>query len=223
MKKYKYIISILLVLNFNLNAKYEDKEPARTTKEDLELLKKFNTLSYNITKYKIDTCKQNKITSLIYKNRSTKYHYNKLKVDIRGRLSNREQTTTSEGDQTRNRELISLSAIYPIFDKKTDLQIKNKKIQHKLLVIDEVAKYCKAKDKKVLLKNKLDFLYLKQIRAKTREQVGQIYLDDRLKIIENILDAKSKYLEVQRELQTYRLKLLNKIEDSHKKDLEKLL
>ena len=76
---YKYLISILLVLNSILLAKYEDFSPDKTTHEDLKILKNFEKLIYKSTNISTNNeCAQEKIVNFIYRNKIEEFDYNKL-------------------------------------------------------------------------------------------------------------------------------------------------
>lgn len=60
-------------------------------------------------------------------------------------------------------------------------------------MIDEVSKYCNLKNDIQIINHEIDLLNLKQIRAKAREDTGQIYLDDRITLIEEIIKRKMNY------------------------------
>ncbi len=76
---YKYLISILIVLNSFLLAKYEDISPDKTTHEDLKILKNFEKQIYKSTNISTNNeCAQEKIVNFIYRNKIEEFDYNKL-------------------------------------------------------------------------------------------------------------------------------------------------
>ena len=123
----------------------------------------------------------------------------------------------------RDRASIGLVATYPIFDERTDLEIKKKELTYKNSLIDDVAKYCNSKNKIELLTQDIELLNLKQIRAKVREDTGQIYLDDRIKLIEDIITKKNELTNTTIEFQSMKLKLINKVKENSIKHLKELL
>lgn len=221
---YKFLISILIVLNSLLLAKYEDLNPAATTKEDIEILKKFEKTIYSKTYVSSTKCNQSKIVQFINSNKIEKFDYNKLLVKLNGQINNSENYTNEEGNyQNRDRANIQLNATYPIFDKKTDLEIKKKKLKFKEDLISEVSNYCEAKNEISILENTIDLLNLKQIRAKAREDSGQIYLDERIDLIEKIIDTKNKLNKSNIKFESLKLQLLNKVQNSSINKLKEIL
>lgn len=220
----KYIISFLLVFNSLLLAKYEDKTPTKTTSDDLEILKEFKSLLYSKTSITAIRCKQNEIISFINKNKAEQFDYNKLLVKLNGQINNNESFTDSEGTyQDRDRANIQLTATYPIFDKKTDIEITKKRIKFRSDVIDKVSKYCQLKNDLSILEHEIDLLNLKQIRAKAREDAGQIYLDERIELIEEIIDKKNDFIKTSIDFNTMKLQLINKVKNHKQNELEGLL
>lgn len=221
----KYIISILLVFNSLLLAKYEDSSPNKTTKDDLMLIKDFKKLSYNLSSLdSLSNCNIKQISNTIFLHKADKLDYSKLVVNLTASISNSSSTKDNEGTyQNRDKQNIMLKATYPLFDKKTDLEIKRKKLKSKKDILDVSSKYCTKKDELLILQNELDLLNLKQIRAKAREEAGLINLDERVKLLEEILIKKKSILKTKREIESIKLKLLNKIEPKYSYMLEDLL
>ena len=126
----KYFISFLLVLNCLLLAKYEDNSPALTTKEDLKILQNFENLIYHNTDIDEFKCNQLKILTFININKVEKIDYNKLLIKINAQINNSDNYSDSEGTlKDRDRANIQLTATYPLYDKKTDIDIKKRKIK----------------------------------------------------------------------------------------------
>jgi hypothetical protein len=221
---YKFFISILIVLNSLLLAKYEDSTPERTTHQDLEILQDFKKLMYNKTKFNHKECNQEEIIEFIYINKIEEFDYNKLLIKINGQINNNENLSDEDGTyRDRDRASIQLAATYPIFDKKTDNEINKKKLSYKNTLIEEVEKYCNSKNKIQIINHEIDLLNLKQIRAKTREDTGQIYLDDRIILIEEIIKKKNELSTTTIEFQSMKLKLINKVKESSIIHLKELL
>lgn len=221
---YKFFISILIVLNSLLLAKYEDSTPERTTHQDLEILQDFKKLMYNKTKISSNECDQEKIIEFIYINKIEEFDYNKLLIKINGQINNNESFHDEDGTyRDRDRASIQLAATYPIFDKKTDNEINKKKLTYKNTLIDEVSKYCNLKNDIQIINHEIDLLNLKQIRAKAREDTGQIYLDDRITLIEEIIKKKNELSTTTIEFQSMKLKLINKVKESSIIHLKELL
>lgn len=221
---YKFFISILIVLNSLLLAKYEDSTPERTTHQDLEILQDFKKLMYNKTKINSNECNQEEIIEFIYINKIEEFDYNKLLIKINGQINNNENLSDEDGTyRDRDRASIQLAATYPIFDKKTDNEINKKKLSYKNTLIEEVEKYCNSKNKIQIINHEIDLLNLKQIRAKTREDTGQIYLDDRIILIEEIIKKKNELSTTTIEFQSMKLKLINKVKESSITHLKELL
>lgn len=94
---YKFLISILIVLNSLLLAKYEDTSPEKTTHQDLEILQDFKKLMYNKTKISSNECDQEKIIEFIYINKIEEFDYNKLLIKINGQINNNESFHDEDG------------------------------------------------------------------------------------------------------------------------------
>jgi hypothetical protein len=221
---YKYLISIFLVLNSFLIADYEDNSPQKTTHEDLEILKDFEKLLYSKTSILLNECKQNEIISFIELFKAEEFEYNKLLVNLNSQVSSTDNFNDTDGSyRDRDKSSIQLAATYPIFDKKTDIEISKKKLQYKSSLIDDVSKYCELKNKLDVIKHEIDLLNLKQIRAKAREDTGQIYLDDRITLIEEIIKKKNDFSKTTIDFNTMKLQLLNKVKASKEEELKGLL
>lgn len=221
---YKLLISIFLVLNSLLLAKYEDTSPEQTTKKDIKLLQKFEKTLYSKTYIKPIKCNQSKIVNFINSNKIEKFDYNKLLVKLNGQINTGENFTDEEGTyKDRDRANIQLNATYPIFDKKTDIEIKKKRLKFKEGIINEVSKYCEIKNEIEILNHQIDLLNLKQIRAKAREDAGQIYLDERIELIEEIIDKKNDFIKTSIDFNTMKLQLINKVKNHKQNELEGLL
>lgn len=220
----KYITSILLILNSLLIAKYEDNSPTLTTKNDLEILKGFENLIYDETKFSNYKCDISSITNLIYSNKKYDFDYSRLTINIHSQINNEERFSDNNGTiQDRDRASIQLQATYPIYDKKTDIEIQKKKVEFKSKLLDNVSKYCELKNDISILTNKLNLLNLKQLRAKAREDSGQIYLDDRITLIEEIIDTKNQISKYNLTIENLKLQLLNLIKKSKSKKLKEML
>lgn len=221
---YKFLMSILIVLNSLLLAKYEDKSPQKTTHEDLEILQDFKKLVYDKTKSSVNSCNQESIIEFININKSETFDYNKMLINLVGQVNSTNGILDSDGTyKDRDRASVGLVATYPIFDERTDLEIKKKELTYKNTLIDDVAKYCTLKSKIEILTHDIELLNLKQIRAKAREDTGQIYLDDRVKLIEDIISKKNDLATTTIEFQSMKLKLINKVKESSILHLKELL
>lgn len=222
---YKYLISILIVLNSILIAKYEDTSPDKTTHQDLEILQDFKKLMYKSTDISTTNgCEQEKIVNFIYRNKIEEFDYNKLLVNLNTQVSSSDTLNDVDGTyRDRDRASIQLAATYPLYDNKTDIEIKKKKVKYKSDLINEVSKYCNLKNKLFITEHEIDLLNLKQLRAKAREDTGQIYLDDRITLIEDIIKKKNELSKTSIEFNTIKLQLLNKIKLSKENELKGLL
>lgn len=221
---FKYLISIILVLNYYLLAKYEDSSPEKTTHEDLKILKNFEKLLYSKTSISLNECKQNEIIDFITLYKIEKFDYNKLLVNLNGQVNSNNTIDDAEGTyRDRDRASVQIAATYPLFDMKTDIEIKKKKVKFRSDLITSVSKYCNLKNNLDIINHEIDLLNLKQIRAKAREDTGQIYLDDRITLIEEIIKKKNEFSKTSIEFNTIKLQLLNKVEVHKKDELKGLL
>lgn len=221
---FKYFISTILVFNSFLHAKYEDISPDKTTHQDLVILKDFEKLLYSNTYITLNECKQNEIINFINLYKIEKFDYNKLLINLNSQVSSNDTINDSEGTyRDRDRASVQLSATYPLYDMKTDIEIKRKKVKYKNTLITEVSKYCGLMNDLSILKHEIDLLNLKQIRAKAREDTGQIYLDDRITLIEEIIKKKNDFTKTTIDFNTIKLQLLNKVKTSKEDELKRLL
>lgn len=220
----KFLICFILVFNSFILAKYEDKNPSYTSPDDIKLLRHFENKLYKNTTVKEFKCEQLKLVTFINKNKIEKFDYNKLLVKVNAQVNNSEYYSDTDGSyKDRDRASVQLNASYNIFDKKTDLQIKKKQLEFRENIINDISKYCEYKNDLLIIENNIDLLNLKQIRSKAREDSGQIYLDERITLIEKIIDKKNEFNTISIKLDSIKLMLLNKVKTSAKKKLKGLL
>jgi len=220
----KFFICIILVFNSLILAKYEDKNPSYTSHDDINLLRHFENKLYKNTIIKTFKCKQLTLVTFINRNKIEKFDYNKLLVKVNAQVNNSEYYSDTDGSyKDRDRASIQLNASYNIFDKKTDLQIKKKQLEFRETIINDVSKYCEYKNELQIIENNINLLNLKQIRSKAREDSGQIYLDERITLIEKIITKKNEFNTISIKLDSIKLMLLNKVKTSAKESLKDLL
>lgn len=220
----KFFICIILVFNSLILAKYEDKNPSYTSPDDINLLRHFEDKLYKNTIIKTFKCEQLTLVTFINRNKIEKFDYNKLLVKVNAQVNNSEYYSDTDGSyKDRDRASIQLNASYNIFDKKTDLQIKKKQLEFRETLINDVSKYCEYKNELLIIENNINLLNLKQIRSKAREDSGQIYLDERITLIEKIITKKNEFNTISIKLDSIKLMLLNKVKTSAKKSLKDLL
>lgn len=217
-----------IALHLNLHAiDYIDKNPSEATKEDLHLMREFDQLSYKLTDSKIKTLHVGKIYSFILQNLKYKISIEKLSINLTGSTgySNSQYDYETNGVSKKNKYYakIGIDFDYPIFDEKTEKSRKQEQIKNKNELLIKIEKYASFYNSLQTYQRELSYQRLLQVRAKLQVKSGVKYLDDKLSILEKILDLQSKISDVKTELHVYKNILLNYVHEYQKNELEKLL
>jgi len=171
-------------------------DPSKVTKEDLEILKKFENLVYKIT------TKKEKINDFDLYRKITFCLEKKEKWIDRLKIYAKFEATAA--NKSESNLLGSVGIQYNIFDPQEAKKANQGYLQKKQNAISLVTKYLLQVQKIKQLEEELKYLKLKEIRLKARQKTGVINLDDRLKNLEKILN-------VRKELQNAKINLFDLI------------
>lgn len=208
------------------NKKYYDRHPEKITENDLKLLETINKRAYDATEVKKDGVRADLIYSFIVSHRRHISEYDRLKVT----------TTLDVGSRTRNpysqsynynpiesKQFYSayVELTYPIYDKRTDMRIKNETLRYNLSIADKVKEYAEAYDDMLQYADTLNFLRLKQRVVKGEALSGVKSRDEWLQILDQIRLAKIGLRKARSSVRALRVYLLTLTTDP--KGLMKLL
>jgi len=221
---FSFIIIIFLFLISGAYADdFKDKNASSVTKYDLELMHEFDNLAYDLSDVKLKSLNINKIYSFIIKYKSYIIDYNLLTIDFKVGMGTDDYDYVSDRERDKNYKNISVNLVYPIYDNKIKKEIKNKKLEYKFKILDEINKYSKLRDKLIGLERELKFKRLIQIREKLQVKKAIKYLDDKLKTIEYILKLQNDILNTKSNIISAKLRLLNYVKPSFREKLKELL
>lgn len=213
------LILFLLLTALLFSESYRDTKPGTVSKSDLELLKSFEKLSYDIADHSHDTKRSSirDIVNFIRKHKTYSLERNlwRLKVVSAGGYKSKTAYDNYNAGITEEREYSTggvpyykagLQFEYPIIDAKEKQLISKNKLVFEQKVVTSVSVYFNDKTKLQSKRTLLEFLRLKQRRSKVRQHAAVESLDDRISIIEKILATQediallSVSVEKQREL-----------------------
>lgn len=220
----RYFLILFVLFSFVYANDFIDKNASSVTKQDLELMKEFDNLAYDLSDEELKPLDITAIYNFIKLHKEYITDYSLATVDFKASagIDNYDyENSTYKRDKEFQRASISLN--YPIFDEKTRKDIKNKKMEYKFKILDEIKKYVNLRDKFIGYKRELKFNRLVQIKEKLQVKKGVKYLDDKLKTIEKILDLQNKILEVKSELVISESNLLNYVKNPYREKLKELL
>ena len=197
------LITLFLLLPIVIFAEsYIDTKPGTVSKSDLELLKSFEKLSYDIADHSHDTKKSSirDIVNFIRRHKTYSLDRNlwRLKVVSAGGYKSKTAYDNYNSGILDDREYqtggvpyykAGLQFEYPIIDEKEKQLISKSKLVFEQKVVSSVSDYFDDRTKLQSKKRLLELLRLKQRRSKVRQYAGVENLDDRIKIIEKILAA----------------------------------
>ena len=196
--------SIIILVCYSYADTYRDINPHKIIKKDIDTLNKFDETIYNIADSAGDknTISISKIYHFISEHRAMINDYSRLKVYAKGEIGSRTRRAIGElGDSytlvdevTNSREYyaVAVGVSYPIYDKKTEKQIRNERISQDSKILDYISSYAEAVAKVRSLKEELHIVQLIQIRDKSLVKTGIKYLDERIKTIERLHAVRQK-------------------------------
>jgi len=215
----KKIIIIFLIIF--VRADYENIKPSRITKNDLNITKNFENIANKIINKEPKQINIQKIYQTIIKHSKLKYKVNNLK--LYATATARRQVYSEAEQQEPTSAFIGITAKYNLLDDKEKRDIQKQNITLKQQIINDINNFAQNKEQIQNDKQKLELLKLKNIRAKTRQKAGIINLDDRIKIIDDILKIKQNIRENEQKETILKLKLLNYVKDEYQIKLKRLL
>ena len=215
---------------------YFDTSPERVSKADLELLKSFERLSYDVADHSHDA-KRSSIRDIVnfirsHKSYSIERNLWKLKVVSAGGYKSKTAYDNYNAGITEEREYSTggvpyykagLQFEYPILDEKEKHLIDKNKMVFEQKIVNAVSGYFDIKTKIQSKKTLLKFLRLKQRRSKVRQYAGVESLDDRIGIIEKILSTQEDIAVLSVTIEKERELLISFVLISYRPKLKKML
>ena len=117
--------------------------------------------------------------------------YSRVKVALRGKVGSQTKNLNSNYTDGDNREFYSiyLELSYPLLDKKTEIDMKNKALQYNLSIMQKVEDCAKAYMNYHAELNKLHYLRMKYKSLKGEYITGIKGRDERFQILEKLQQA----------------------------------
>lgn len=209
--------------------RYYDKAPDKITRQDLSILKKFNTLAYDLTEDEGRDIRVDLIYRFIVTHKAHRNEYEKLKVTTSlsvGSRTRRMYDGDNEADYDEalnNREFYNayIKLTYPLWDDKTEMRIHNDTLKYNLTLVDKIREYADAYNAMIEYAGEVKFLRLKQRVWKGEELTGVKYRDEWLTLLDSLRKANSNLRKARATVRALRVYLLNMTTDP--KGLMKLL
>lgn len=229
------IISIALLATLLYANDYKDTDPMRVT--NLPELKKLDKLAYELVEDDhTNTIDTKKVFNFILNHKSYILGYSLLKVNARGKIGNRTRRASIEGvdedistinssgfPDDYNYYDVGVALTYPLYDEKTAKNINNEAVEYKVKLLDIIKEYQEELATHTNLTDRREYYRLLQLRAKARQKTGQIYLDERLKIMEEILKLNEKLRSNKIAIDGMKMILLNYVKEPYQEELERML
>lgn len=210
---------------------FRDKNPNKITTRDLDILRGFDTSLNSLVEKKHTRLDIKRIYTFILNNRAIIIDYNRVRGYAKAEIGSRTRRSVLDDDidttlldelgNSREYYAVAVGATYPIWDKKTDKDINNKKLLENAKLIDLISLYSTSKTNIKLFESELELLRLKQIRDKAQVKTGMEYITARITTLEQIHDTHLKLDLEYIKLDKLYLKLLNNTTD--KEGLKRLL
>jgi len=201
---------------------YYDKNSSSVTKYDLELMQEFDKLVYELSDKEPKSLDINAIYKFIKIHKKYITDYSLAKVNLTA-STGIDSSYTNDSDRKREYSKVGIQLTYPIFDPKSNKDMQNKKLEYNFKILDEIKQYVKLRNQLIAKQRELKFNRLIQIKQKLQVKKAVIYLNEKLKTIEQILNLQNDILDIKSNLQISKTTLLNYVKDSYKKQLEELL
>jgi hypothetical protein len=229
------LIIILSLSTLLFANSYKDHDPMNIT--NLSELKKLDKLAYELVEEDhVNTIETSKVFRYILEHKSYILGYSLLKVNARAKVGNRTRRAALEGtdeDITNinssgfpddyNYYDVGLALTYPLYDEKTSKHINNETVIYKSKLLDIIKEYQEELASHTNLEDRREYYRLLQLRAKARQKTGQIYLDERLVVMEKILNVNEKLRSSKIAIAGMKMILLNYVKDAYQEELEKML
>lgn len=213
---------IFLFIFLNFSKIYAD-DPTQITPQNIETLKNFDNLTYQLTNKNYKSLNINKIYNFIQTNKIYKSDFSKLEINLKASAGIDDYDYKNETQRDKNFKKIYLEIEYPIFDEKTKKEKLQNIIKDNNSILKTIQQYAKYYNDFEAGKLKLEFLNLQLIRDKVQVKSGVKNLDDKLARIDKILEAKNNLIETKNLITIYKNILLNYVSNSAKFQLQNLL
>jgi len=216
-----FIVSLLCF--YSVADDYFDKNASKITKYDLELMQQFDKLIYQLSDQKLKELDIDAIYNFIRLHKRYILDYSLAKVSVSASTGIDDYDYVNESERDKKYSKASIQFSYPLFDPKTTKDIKNKKIDYNFKILDEISKYNKLRNQLISKQRKLKFNRLVQIKEKLQVKKGVIYLDEKVKTMEKILDLQNDILDIRSNLIISKANLLNYVKPSFRSKLKEML
>lgn len=219
---YFLIMSFLSTILYSSD--FFDYNSSLISKDDLKLMQSFDKTIYKLSDEKIKTLDLEKIFNFIDLHKQYITDYSLAKIDLKASAGIDDYDySRSNLKRDKNFKQISINLEYPLFDEKTKKNIKNKKMEYKLKILNEIENFINIKNKFIGYTRELKFNRLIQIKEKLQVKKGVKYLDEKLNTTKKILDLQNKILESKSKLKLSELTLLNYVKRKYRPKLKEIL
>jgi hypothetical protein len=229
------LLSLSIFLFADEVISFKDNDPMNIT--NISELKKLDKLAYELVEdTHTNTIDTSKVFRFILQHKSHILGYSLLKVNARGKIGTRTRRASLEGSDEDITNInsagfpndynyydVGVAVTYPLYDEKTAKSINNETVLYKAKLLDIIKNYQESLAENTNLVDRREYYRLLQLRAKARQKTGQIYLDERLEIMEKILELNERLRTNKITLDGMKLILLNYVQDPYQNELEKML
>jgi hypothetical protein len=229
------LLSLSIFLFADEVISFKDNDPMNIT--NISELKKLDKLAYELVEdTHTNTIDTSKVFRFILQHKSHILGYSFLKVNARGKIGTRTRRASLEGSDEDITNInsagfpddynyydVGVAVTYPLYDEKTAKSINNETVLYKAKLLDIIKNYQESLAENTNLVDRREYYRLLQLRAKARQKTGQIYLDERLEIMEKILELNERLRTNKITLDGMKLILLNYVQDPYQNELEKML
>jgi hypothetical protein len=218
----KYLLFfIFIVKSFADN--YYDNNSSLITNYDLKLMNQYDKLVYELSDTQLSPLDIDVIYNFIKIHKRYIIDYSLAKINFNAVVGVDDYDYVNDNERDKNYKKASIQFNYPLFDRKIQKDIRNKKMEYNFKILNEIKKYANLRDKKIAFMRKLKFQRLIQIKEKLQVKKGVKYLDDRLKTIEKLLNIQNDILNIQTNLLISQKILLNYVKRDYKEELKRML
>ena len=219
----KYILFFMLIILGLADDNFYDKNSSSVTKYDLELMKQYDKLVYELSDTQLKPLDIDSIYNFIRVHKNYIVDYSLAKVTLNSAVGVDDYDYVNDNERDKNYKRASIQLSYPIFDPKSKKDIKNKKLEYNFKILNEINKYADLRDKKIALIRKLKFQRLMQIKEKLQVKKGIKYLDDKLNTIEKILNIQNDILNIKTDLLISQKTLLSYVKPNFRAKLKEMI
>jgi hypothetical protein len=209
-----------------------DAKPSSVTFPDLAMLQQFENLEYNLADDEsVKELDVSEIFNFIKLHKTKTIEYSKIKVNLFARGGSKtglggedtEFAPSNVADRSYPFYRAGISATYPLYDAQLDKQIHNDKLDYNLKLLQKIEDYAQSVERKRILDKKLEYLRLNERRYKAMQHAGVAYLNDRLKVIDQLFTISEQIRILKVKISSYKMQLLQSVKPAYQKQLERLL